>query len=113
MSRHVGVAALGLDGRSFRVVAVLADGAARRKLLDAVVTARSAHGAVLDALTRLARVRTDAAPLDVFLCQQSATWSRSDEVARANLSPRWQPKARAAETPALERALALVAGDAR
>lgn len=113
MSRHVGIAALGLDARSFRIVAVLADGAARRKLLDTTVTARSAHGAVLIALDSLARVRTDSTPLDVFVCQQSATWGRSDAVTRANLSPRWQPKARAAEVPALERALVLVAGGVR
>lgn len=117
MKRHVGVAAFGLAAARFRIVAVVADGGARRLLLRHEVEARSAHGAVLRALETLAQSRKDATPLDVFVCQQSVQQAcenagAASNLAGAKLTVRWHAKARASEVPALERALHLVAGGA-
>lgn len=115
-TRHAAIAAFGLDSHRVRVVAVVAEAAAWRRILDEQLPARSAHAAVLAALVLLAGRRSDASAIDVFVCQQSVPQACSgdagDEVRRAGLTPRWWPKSRAAEVPALARALHLVAGGA-
>ena len=113
-ARHVGIGVFGTQGQALRVVAVVAEGGGRRRWLYECLlsgeAARSAHAAVVDALRQIARRRTDATPLDVYFCQQSVEADHKAgrlpaEIAAAGLTPRWWPKARVSEAPALARAL--------